>query len=109
MLDREKAEATVRHVVGLLAAGDYGALEQLSGGGLSADEVRQSVEDYGRSVLPSPFGMDEPVAVTESRTWVVDVDLHTAEEGRSDLTLSLTLLDGPGPLYGVRLDDLHVL
>ena len=109
MLDREKAEATVCHVVGLLAAGDYRALEQLSGGGLSAHEVRQSVEDYGRSVLPSPFEMGEPVAVTGPRAWAVDMDLHTAEEGRSDLTLSLTLLDDPGPLYGVRLDDLHVL
>ena len=40
-------------------------------------------------------------------TWAVDVPLWTAEEGRSDLTLSLTVSESR---EGVRLelDDLHV-
>ena len=112
MLDRAKSDATIRYVVGLLAAGDYNALERISEGNrLSADELRQAVEDYGRTVLPSPVECEEPAAVTdaEPQSWWVDVGLHTAEEGRSDLTLSLTLIDSPEALYGVQVDDLHVL
>ena len=109
MLNREKAEATVRHVVGLLAAGDYDALGQLSAGGPSADELRQSVEDYGGAVLPEPFEMSEPDPLNDGLGWWTDVNLHTAEEGRSDLTLSLMLLQSAGPHYRVQISDLHVL
>ena len=112
MLDQAKSDATVRYVVGLLAARQYDALERLSKGNrLSASKLRQAVEDYGRTVLPSPVGYEEPAAVTdaEPQSWWVDVDLHTAEEGRSDLTLSLTLVDSPEAIYGVQVDDLHVL
>jgi hypothetical protein len=41
--------------------------------------------------------------------WSVYLDLWTAEEGRSDLTLELTLRDSPAGIYSVELDDLHVL
>lgn len=110
MLNREKAEATVRHVVGLLAAGDYGSLARPPvDNRLSADDLRQSVEDYGRTIVAEPFSASEPGPLDDGSGWWADVDLHTAEEGPSDLTLSLALIDASGPLYDVRLDDLHVL
>ena len=110
MLNREKAEASISRAVGLLAAGDYDALDRLSAGdGLSADGLRQSVEDYGRTVVAEPFDTSDPELLDDGSGWWADVDLHTAEEGRSDLTLSLTLFESPGPLYNVRFDDLHVL
>ena len=110
VLNRGKAEATVRHVVGLLAAADYSAVEQLSGGHLlSASELRQSVFDYGGTVLSGPFEMSEPEPLDSEDGWWTDIDLHTLEEGRSDLTLSLTLLDSPGIFYRVQVTDLHVL
>ena len=63
MLDSTRVEATVRHVVGLLAAGAYDALAQLSVvGGETADDLRQSVEDGGRAVLAEPF--DTALSVT---------------------------------------------
>ncbi len=44
------------------------------------------------------------------RRWGVRVDLWTAEEGRSDLTLELTLVEGDGGGEpAVEIDDLHVL
>lgn len=111
MLDHTKLKATVGHVVSLLAAGEYAELERLSRGErLSAGELRRAVAEYGGTVSPSPFIVDEPIAVTaEPGVWAVDVDLFTAEEGRSDLTLSLRVLESPGPHYEVQLDDLHVL
>ena len=110
MLNREEAEATVRHVVGLLAAGDYDGRARLSvGEGLSAADLRQSVEDYGRTVVAEPSDASEPSPLDDGAGWWTDIDLYTAEGGLSDLTLSLTLIDTPGALYGVRLDDLHVL
>ena len=36
------------------------------------------------------------------------MDLWTAEEGRSDLTLELTLTDSRGEIYQIEIDDIHV-
>jgi len=43
------------------------------------------------------------------RQWSVRFDLWTAEEGRSDLTLELTLTENNKELYGVEIDNIHVL
>ena len=40
--------------------------------------------------------------------WSVRMDLWTAEEGRSDLSLELTIIES-GRGYTVELDDIHVL
>lgn len=110
MLNRDRVQSTVRYVVGLLAVGDYEALARLSTrGGLSADELRGSVEDYGHTILAEPFEASAPELTNDEAEWWTDVDLHTAEEGRSDLTLSMTLFDSAEFLYDVRLNDLHVL
>ena len=110
MLDSTRVEATVRHVVGLLAAGAYDALAQLSvDGGLSADDLRQSVEDYGCTVLAEPVHTGTPDPLDDGSGWWMDVDLRTVEEGQGDLTLSLTLWDSEGPRCQVRVDGLHVL
>jgi hypothetical protein len=44
----------------------------------------------------------------QPRTWAVALDLWTAEEGRSDLTLSATVT-AVGHNIDVEIDDLHVL
>ena len=37
------------------------------------------------------------------------VDLWMVEEGRSDLTLEIRLTDTGRELYGIEIDNLHVL
>lgn len=40
--------------------------------------------------------------------FAVDVGMWTAEEGRSDLTLQLTVIERAGAI-AIAIDDLHVL
>ncbi|MEL7169412.1 MAG: hypothetical protein AAGN64_08695 [Bacteroidota bacterium] len=109
MLHPEKAKATIRHVVGLLASRNYEALAQLSTDGLSANALRRCVEEYGRTIVAEPFEAWEPMRFGDGPEWWVDVDLHTVEGGRSDLTLQLILNDTPGAFCDVQIHDLHVL
>ncbi|HKG95318.1 MAG TPA: hypothetical protein VKA84_25590 [Gemmatimonadaceae bacterium] len=108
-------EPAVREAVELLARGEYGALEQRSGGvRLSADELRDAVRAYGRRVVAPPREAAPPldvvaVAGAEPPEWSVAVPLWTAEEGRSDLTLELTVRAAPGGAYAIELDNVHVL
>lgn len=110
-----RVKATVTQLLRWLVAGDFAAIEQLSGGvRLSADLMRQAVSEYGRTpVMPPPPTLDELDAIevvgARPRAWSVRVDLWTAEEGRSDLTLECTLIDRPGELLAVEVDNLHVL
>jgi len=46
---------------------------------------------------------------SDPMAWSVRVDLWTREEGRSDLSLECTLIDGVGDLLAVEIDNLHVL
>ena len=106
---------TVIHVVDLLVRGEYKKLEALSGTHrLTAMELREAVEGYGRRLTMPPSSSFENMNVIEinnsnPRQWYVGVDLWTVEEGRSDLTLEFTLTDSSDDLYLVELNDLHVL
>jgi hypothetical protein len=41
--------------------------------------------------------------------WSAYVELWTAEEGRSDLTLELTLTESGRDTYNSQIDNIHVL
>jgi hypothetical protein len=97
----------------LLADEDYDSvMERCGNSGMTSDELRTAIRDYGRKVIAPPA--DYACINTYERestavpTWAVEADLWTEEEGRSDLTLSVTIAFEPsGPT--VRLDNLHVL
>ena len=107
--------AAVRRVVDALVRGDYEELERMSGGvRLSAEEMAGAVRAYGRTLVALPDEGFDNLDVVEledarPRAWSVHVDLWTAEEGRSDLTLELTLRERGGDDYEVEIDDIHVL
>lgn len=86
---------------------------------LSAAEIQTAVEEYGlQPVEPPPEAyreLGEPagllnavrVSVAEDETWSVRMPLWTREEGRSDLTVELTVVfrhDG----VTVELDGIFV-
>ena len=110
-------EAAVREIVVLLARGEYAALEKLSGGvRLSAAQLRAAVREYGRRIVVPPAETTPALDVVEvmpggveRRSWSVNVDLWTAEEGRSDLTLELTVRERQGGRFAVEIDNVHVL
>jgi hypothetical protein len=114
MIDAAKLSHTIQHVVDHLIRGEYAAVEALTAGQrLNAGEIARAITDYGRQLV-SPPADERPRSVVEIESssperWNVYVDLWTAEEGRSDLTLELTVTDSTHPMYEVQVDDIHVL
>jgi hypothetical protein len=115
MLDEGKLANTLARVGDLLVRGEYAALEAWTAARrLTAAEMRAAVADYGRTLVLPAGGRFTPRSIIEvegarPEQWSVYVDLWTAQEGRSDLTLALTVTDTPGDVYAVEVDDLHVL
>jgi hypothetical protein len=101
----------IRRLVHQLVVGDFAGLEASTvGGGMAGAEMRVAVEEYGRTLIDPP-----DVAIRSANvyplggsSWAVDVDLWTAEEEKSDLTMSLTL-EAEGGSVRARIDDIHVL
>jgi hypothetical protein len=114
MIDAGKLSRTIQRVVDHLISGDYPAVEALTAGQrLNAGEIERAITDYGRRLVPPPAD-DGPRSVVEMEgsnphRWSVYVDLWTSEEGRSDLTLELTLTDSGRDIYEVQVDNIHVL
>lgn len=79
---------------------------------LSADQIRCVLQDYPCTPILPPDNIDLELDVVKingvpCQAWSVHVPIWTVEEGRSDLTLELTIkLDLVG--ISVELDDLHV-
>ena len=108
-----KLMSQVRRLVEDLAAGRYAEIAADGRAGrLTAAELRTAVEEYGRTLVPFPADGEVVVALYEQASppeaAALDVPLWTKEEGRSDLTLSLTAIK-QGETYTVEVDDLHVL
>jgi hypothetical protein len=114
-MDSEKLCRTVVHVVNLLVEDRYDDLVSLSEiKRVTAPDLKRVVEDYGYHLVMPPIVDLKGLNVREIKgsvptKWYVGIDLWTTEWGRSDLTLELTLVDAPGNLYLVELDDLHIL
>lgn len=114
-MNQEKLRRTVQHVMSLLENEAYGELESLSGGvRLSAEEMKEAVEGYGRKIACFPEAGYRELNVVEVRNsnpkqWSVNVPLVTKSEGRSDLTLSITLIESGTQMYKVEIEDIHVL
>jgi hypothetical protein len=113
-MSTESLESVVRALVNRLAKGEYDAvLDQCSTSRLMVDDIRQVMDDYGRTFIEPPLsGYSEldAVAVRDAKhpTWSVRAPLWSKEEGRSDLTLEVTVIQD-GDRWYVELDDLHVL
>jgi hypothetical protein len=103
----------VRRLIEDLAARRYAEIAADGRAGrLTAAELRTAVEQYGRTLVPLPADGEMLVDVYEQTSQpdvlTLDVPLWTREEGRSDLTLSVTAIR-QGETYTVEVDDLHVL
>jgi hypothetical protein len=110
----ERPHSPVRRVLQMLANGAYEAPAELTNGErLSADEIRQSIADYGRKVATPPEDAYEHIDAIEirgshPRSWSARVPLWTEEEGRSDLTPEMTITELATDVR-IETDDIHVL
>ncbi|MDZ7813652.1 MAG: hypothetical protein U5L74_11245 [Ideonella sp.] len=107
--------AAVEDIYGYLARGEYDALARKTGGvRLGAAEIERAVRDYRFTIAAWPHAGDLPIDVVEvndasPRAWSVQATAYTLEEGRSDLTLEMTLVEIEAGQVSVELDNLHVL
>jgi hypothetical protein len=107
-------EHAVRTVIALLAGQEYEAVAAMTGERrLSASALRMAVSAYGRTIVVPPDGLPPDIGEYPDRSdphvLRVVVDMWTAEEGRSDLSLELTLMENRLGLIDVEIDDFHVL
>jgi hypothetical protein len=99
---------TTRRVIELLVAGEYEAIEQLSNScRLTAKEIRSAVEEYGERLCVPPRDQFEEldvveVAASNPKRWSVRIDLWSVREGRSDLSLELTLTCPGSPTFPLK-------
>ena len=104
----------IRQVLALLVAGKYTELETLTHGTrLNAKEMATAVADYRRKLVMPPedgFGLMNEVEVKDVRPkrWSIAMPVWTQEEGRSDLTVEMTVIEQKNG-FSVELNDIHVL
>jgi hypothetical protein len=85
-----------------------------SGKRLSAAEIRDAVESYGRTLVSPPDDLPADLELVDVRgdgpkRVAATMSLYTAEEGRSDLSLELQLTEVAARLWTVQIDNIHVL
>ena len=114
-MDNLKIRDTVHRLAEMLVAGDYDSIEEATRGRrLTAEQLRQAVEEYDRELQMPPevvfhnLDVNEIEGAIPRAAWVL-VDLWTVEEGRSDLTLEIRITDTGGELYDIEINNLHVL
>lgn len=111
---REHLERPLRQVIEHLVAGRWAELEALTGGKrLTAREMAEVIAEYGRKLVLPPGDALRLMDVVEVRNaqpkqWSVTMPLWTQEEGRSDLSISVTLI-AQEEGFKIELDDIHVL
>jgi hypothetical protein len=103
----------IRELVERLASGDLAALAADGRiGRLTVEDLRRAISEYGRTLVPLPAEALAAISVYPLDAmpggFAVDVGMWTAEEGRSDLTLQLTVIERAGAI-AIAIDDLHVL
>jgi len=114
-MDLMTGNRLIGELIDLLAQGDYKALlRSAPRSRLNAEQLASAVGDYGRTIAPLPpdgYRLIDYVPISGSKpaAWSVAVPLFTKEEGRSDLTMELTIAQTQDGSYIAQIDDVHVL
>ena len=115
MADDPRIKNEVRKIVQWLVECDYDAIVNYTNGHrLPAKEIRFAIEDYGRKLVMVPENQFENLDVIEvtkacPREWSVRCPLWTLEEGRSDLTLEMSIIDTSQEELRTEIDNVIIL
>ncbi len=107
-------KSTAWEMVDQLAGADYELLlQRCDKSRLTRKDLHRVIRDYGRKLVSPPRNAYENLDTVQVKdatvpNWSVRAPLWTEDQGRSDLTLELTVTLGPDK-PNVELDDLHVL
>lgn len=112
----EKIRAAVQIVLGMLAQKQYQALANLTAPGadhLQAEDIKRTMESYPGTVrMPDENELKFDVVEVEGvwpRQFSVDAPVFTVEEGRSDLTARMTVIDEKDDDYKIVFYDVWVM
>lgn len=103
----------VRQVIELLVEQKYSELESLTKGiRLTAEDVRQAIATYDEKLVMPPDDSYRLMSVVRVRgaeppKWSVAMPLWTENEGCSDLSIELMLIQ-QGDGFRIEVDDIHV-
>ena len=111
-----KIRAAVQTILGLLTQKQYQALANLTAPGrehLQEEDIQRTIESYPGTVrMPDENELSFDVVEVEGlspRQFSVDAPVFTVEEGRSDLTARMTVIDEKGDDYQVVFYDVWVM
>ena len=87
-----------RSIVGAFIAHDYSLSSGVSGVGAisieTAEQIKEYIRDYGEELVElSDETWKSSICIWMDNHWDVMIDLWTASEGRSDLVLSVEVLE----------------
>lgn len=105
----------ISRIIELLVAKRYDDVVALTvGRRLDSASIRLAISEYGRTLVMPPKDAFDNLDIVQIKDaihpqWSVRVPLWTQEEGRSDLSVELTIVRSSKGQYGVELDDIHVL
>ncbi len=110
---RETIRDAVMRIVKLLVEGKCGELARLSENiHLTEDEIALAVRDYGRRLVMPPAEEFDSLELNEMTfrpgAWAVTMDLYTEEQGRSDLSIELTIIETERECR-VEIDGIHIM
>ena len=82
---------------------------------LNADEIKEAVKYYGQKVVFPPLDFFNHVdfgevieTEGEPKEWYVVFELWM-KEGKSDLSVELSIIDSSEEYYGIEIDNIHVM
>ena len=103
----------IYQIVSTLADGEYTmVVRECYKSRLQAGDLAKAISDYGKTIVKPPSNFVEYLDCVAVRgradpTWSVRAPLWTLEEGRSDLTLELTVTETERRTL-IEIDDLRV-
>ncbi len=116
-INDRKLLATVRRILGLLVAGDFERLERTATGGLDANELRSIFARWGKHLQMTPdadityafLGNGRGMERSNPLRWNWEYRLWTVEDGRTESTISITLVDGTADLYEFQIESVNIV
>ena len=111
IMDYEQLKLLVGQVMDLLVSQKYKELSDMTRTvRLSEEAIKSAITYYGKQLISPPIEafklMDVIPIQSNNAGWSVVMPLWTQEEGRSDLTMELTIVKAEGD-FRVELDDIR--
>jgi hypothetical protein len=114
MTENQRIQATTQQIVKMLVDQDYSEIANLTNcHRLNAEQIAEAISEYGCSLIMPPESTFSNLDVIKiesenSSQWSVNVNLWTIEEGESDLTLELTLIENGKEILKTEVDNIQV-